>query len=107
MAAGEQGDWRTTKRTKYSPVELIFIQRHFYQQPAASAYALRRPVPPRGRVPKAAANLFLFALPNQNADHSASERIRMTELGRFYEPLVAVQTIVMQLVGARPSFFQS
>src|SRR4029453_753607 len=52
---------------------------------------------------KAAVHLFLFALPNQNADHSTPERVRITEGGSFHEPLVAVQTVVIQLVGARPS----
>ena len=33
---------------------------------------------------------FLFALPNQNADHFAPERIRITQVGSFYEPLVVV-----------------
>ena len=37
---------------------------------------------------------FLFALPNQNADHFAPERIRITQVGSFYEPLVVVQTVV-------------
>jgi hypothetical protein len=46
---------------------------------------------------------FLFALPNQNADHSAPERTRITDLASFYEPLVAVQAVLMQLLGARPS----
>jgi len=44
------------------------------------------------------ADLFLFALPNQNAGHSTPERIRMTDVGSFYEPLVAVQMVVMQLL---------
>jgi hypothetical protein len=52
---------------------------------------------------KAAAHLSLFALPNQNADHSTPERIRITDVGSFYEPLVAVPTVVMQLLRARPS----
>src|SRR5258707_451992 len=49
------------------------------------------------------AHLLLFALPNENADHSTPERIRIAELGSFNEPLVAIQTVVMQLVGTRPS----
>jgi hypothetical protein len=63
MAAGEQGDWRTTKRTKYSLVELIFIQRHFYQRPAASAYALRRPVAPKGPRAESGRKSFLIRAP--------------------------------------------
>jgi hypothetical protein len=52
---------------------------------------------------KAAAHLLLFALPNQNADHSTPERIRITDVASFYEPIVAVKAIVMHLIGARPS----
>jgi hypothetical protein len=44
---------------------------------------------------------FLFALPNQSADHSTPERIRTTDVGSFYEALVAVQTVVMQARGKR------
>ena len=51
-----------------------------------------------------AEHLFLFALPNQNADHSAPERIGITVVGNFHEALVAVQTVVMQFVARRPSF---
>src|SRR6516164_631023 len=50
---------------------------------------------------------WLFALPNQNADHSTPECIRITEVGSFDEPLVPVETVLMQLVGARPSVLPS
>jgi hypothetical protein len=53
-------------------------------------------MPLKGFLLQLAADLFLFALPNQNAD-STPERIWITDVGSFYEPLVAVQMVVMQL----------
>src|SRR6266571_2633743 len=67
-------------------------------EPYLNCSEMRRTLPA-----KVAPHLLLFALPNQNADHSTPERIRIAEVGSFNEPLVPIQTVVMQLVGARPS----
>ena len=58
--------------------------------------------PPSKSFSAGAMHLLLFSLPNENADHSTPERIRIAELGSFNEPLLAIQTVVMQLVGTRP-----